>query len=162
MFESRNTKEKLSMFADAVKLAAIDGHIASGEMRFLAKLGNDLGLSQKQVEKVLKDAGSIKFIVPKSEQDKIKHILRLINIMVVDLRIDKREMDFCTSIAVKMGLNPSFVSDIVKKFVVHLATVSKARAVPKAAIKTAARRVPPIDTSGGLNAEIEQFLRERR
>ena len=162
MLESRATKEKLSMFSDAVRLAAIDGQIAPGEMRFLAMVGRDLGLSQKHVDRVLKDPGGVKFMVPKNDGEKFKHVLRLVNMMVVDGRIEKREMDFCTSIAVKMGLRPSVVSDVVEKFVAHLAGLTKARVIQEVAKKATVRRVLSVDTKAGLDAEIEQFLRERR
>ena len=151
MFESRKEKERRSMFKDVVGVAGIDGQLTANEMNLMTILGKNMGLTQKDIEKVLKKPASIKFVVPKDDTEKIKHVLRLVHMMIVDGRIDKREMDFCTSVAVKMGLKPSIVSDQVQRYVAQ---------VKAALAKTQLVRTGD-NTRVSLEAEIEQFLRDR-
>lgn len=151
LFTSRTDKEKLSMFKDLVGVASRDGKLVPNELRLLGAMGKNMGLTQKDIEKVLKKPESIKFVVPKDNSEKIKHVLRLVHMMLVDGRIDKRENDFCISVAVNMGLQPSIVSDLVHKYIADVQTTLA---------KTQIVRTRPI-TRTGLDREIEQFLQGR-
>jgi hypothetical protein len=60
-------------------------------------------------------------------------------------------MDSCTSVAAKMGLRPSLVSDMVRDFVTKLRVLAKAKFARK-----------QTNTRANLEAEIEQLLRDRQ
>jgi V8-like Glu-specific endopeptidase len=84
MFERRAVKERRSMFWNAVTIASIDGRTEEGKMRSLAVIGKNQGLTNADMKTVLESPGKVKFMVPQDDQEKIKHVLTLVNLMVVD------------------------------------------------------------------------------
>jgi uncharacterized membrane protein YebE (DUF533 family) len=142
-------KKPLGLFRDLVRVAACDGSISDREARFLAEMGKTMGLSQGDVKKVIAKPAKVKYVPPKDEHEKLKHLLMCVNAMMADGKIDRREMDVCMMVAGKLGLPPSLVQGMVQEFLKHVAAAVSVRADQ--------RRVSR--GNGGLDSEIEAFLR---
>ena len=151
MIINRSLKEKLSMFKDLMSTATIDGHISREETAFLLIHGKKMGLTDKQMKKVIEKPGKIKYVAPKDEVEKLKHVLRLVYMMLADGKIDRREMAFVKSVAAKLGLNPGIVDREVSAFISRVTKILKATTVQR---KT---------TSLGnqIDRDIEAYLRTK-
>lgn len=125
LFDSRQVKEKKSNFCNLVAVAAADGVIQESELSLLGHYAVRLGLEQAEVDAVLKNPASIKFVVPKSEQDKMQLLADAVSLMMIDGEIDAREKDLCTALAMRMGFRPSDVDGMIMHIV---ATVNSDRA----------------------------------
>lgn len=145
-------KKPLGLFRDLVMVAAADGNITEAEGRTLSGMGAKLGLNGDDIQKVLTKPQKIKYVPPKDQQEKIRHLLMCVHVMMADGEIDRREMDLCMTIAGKMGLPPALVQRMVVDFVRHIAAAVKAQAAVRRAARTG---------DSGLEAEIDDFLRSR-
>ena len=146
----------LGLFQDLVKVAAADGTVSVAEAAILKAMGMKLGLSEKDIQKVLSKPNKVKYKVPKDEHGKLQHLLMCVEVMLVDGRIDARERDLCMKIAAKMDLPPSLVDRMLRDFLAHRAQVVQRRITRQVRVQ----RQPAVGPD--LVAEIDAFLRSRR
>ena len=57
------------------------------------------------------------FVVAKDQKERVRQMIDMIFMMMVDGKIDQREMDICTSIGARLGFNPSGIRILVDKIV---------------------------------------------
>jgi len=109
-------------FRNLIYLSAVDGKIDRRELEFLSYLAFRWGLTQKELEEIIKEVLSKPEVIdrykpPKTNKEKLDQLFDLIGMMMADGEIDQRELDFCMTIAVKMGLRPSIVPQIIMTIV---------------------------------------------
>ncbi len=109
MFESRQTKEKRSHFKNLVTMALLDGELDDNERNLLRHRGMQMELSSRDVDAVLRSPQSVRFVVPKSPDDRIGQLHDLVLMMIADGKIHGTEMDFCQTLAIQLGFRPSDV-----------------------------------------------------
>jgi len=128
LFEGREAKKRKSHFKNLVALSAIDGAIYESEKKFLFILGLKWKLSEKEVKDVISNPKKIDFTPPKNSMERFSQLFDLVSMMVVDGYIDRREMDFCMTIATKLGFRPTIVPELLDKIVNAIrASVTEAR-----------------------------------
>ena len=113
MFESRRMEKKKSAMRNLFAMMLQDGKIHDNEIQFFRTAGIQSGLSESELREIADDPGSVEFIRPRTEEEKTKQISDLVLMMMVDGRIDEREMTFCQRIAVLFGFPASIVQFLV-------------------------------------------------
>jgi uncharacterized protein YajQ (UPF0234 family) len=117
LFEGKEAKERKSHFRNLVVLSMVDGVIRENELKFLFVLGRRLKLSEKDIKSVLKSPDKIKFTPPTDPKERFSQLFDLIAMMMIDRHVDRREMDFCMTIASGLGFRPTVVQELVNKIV---------------------------------------------
>jgi len=117
LLEGKDAKKRKSHFRNLVVLSMVDGVIRESELRFLLVLGRLLKLSEKEIKSVLKNPDKIKFTPPTDSKERFSQLFDLIALMMIDRHVDRREMDFCMTIASGLGFRPTVVQELVTKIV---------------------------------------------
>ncbi|SFG30827.1 hypothetical protein SAMN05421739_10294 [Pontibacter chinhatensis] len=114
-FESEETKRMKSHIANLGALAKVDGHLDPAEMKFIINIGQRHGIKPEQVRHLITEAGTKKAQLPSNDSERFDQIYDLVEMMLADGIVDESEMDFCISMAVKLGFKKSIVGVLVGK-----------------------------------------------
>ncbi len=117
LFDSRETKERKSHFKNLILLALVDGDFDENERNFLIQTGINWGLSESQARSVVENPHSVKFVLAKEPDHRIVQLHDLIIMMLADGVIMEAEMDFVTTLAVKMGFRASDVPRMLESII---------------------------------------------
>jgi len=117
IFQSSEKKKRLSHIRNIIAVMAADGKVQPEELAFLMKVGKRWGISEQEIQRILKDPASIKFYVPKSNKERIQQMLELTMMMMVDGDIDATEMMVCKAAAVQLGFKPAIVDKMIKDII---------------------------------------------
>ena len=110
-----NFEEKLSHINDLIRLSKIDGKESHMEMNFINSVASRLGLEKEDVIKIKSGEVDISFSPPRSEDKVIEQFHRLIILIGIDKLIYKEEVSFCVELGVRMGLNYSAISEVLRR-----------------------------------------------
>ena len=118
-FESRNKKEQKTAAMNLLAIMGADREAAPTEIAFFQAACRRIGISEKDLAEMRSDAneGKMNFVVPKEQKDRSQQLIDMIFMMMVDGKIDQREMDMCISIGTMLGFNPSGIRTLVDKIV---------------------------------------------
>lgn len=120
LFMSKSEKERLSHLRNLISVAAIDGKIEESEMNILAKVASREGMSEYEFRRCLENPGSVKFVVPNSDEKCRQFLLDLVVMMMVDGDIDEKEIELCKVIAVGLGYKPEVVHALILGLIVKV------------------------------------------
>ncbi len=115
--KTRNSKEKESTVMNLIAVMLADGEVAQEEKEFLAMVCMRVGLSANNLAEILRKPEKVKFTPPKNYEDRIKQLIDVVCMMLVDGNIDQYEMDMCITIALQLGFHPTAVEEIINKLV---------------------------------------------
>ncbi|MBK6265197.1 hypothetical protein JKA74_09115 [Marivirga sp. S37H4] len=99
------------------QLAKIDNQIVREEKRYLYELGRKNGISEKLVDKIIRESEDHPFLLPVSKKERIIFVYEYIKMMLVDNKLDEREAKMCMLIAEKMGFKKALVGSITNSIV---------------------------------------------
>lgn len=108
-----NKNEKLSLLTELIKLAKADLEIREMEKQFLMAIAMQLGISPEEFVPLFEQ--NIDFVPPVNEFDRILQLQRLILLSNVDLENSENELRFIKELAIKMGLNPLAVDEVLRR-----------------------------------------------
>ena len=114
-FESDETKRLKSHIKNLGALAKVDGHLDPEEMNYIVSIGTRHGLKAHDVKEILSNLDRIELKPPANDTERFDQIYDLVEMMLADGIIDEKEMDFCTSMALKLGFRKSIVGVLVRK-----------------------------------------------
>lgn len=107
---------RLMHIRNLAALANIDDVIDDEEYNFLCDLARRYEISVLEVDKIIQNLGDAKPEVPEKVDQRIGQILDLIRMMMVDKKIDRREVYFCQNVAIGFGFDKGIVEFLVKKY----------------------------------------------
>jgi uncharacterized tellurite resistance protein B-like protein len=118
-FESRSKKEQKTAAMNLLAVMGADRQVTSAEEAFFKAACGRIGISQKDLADIHSDLskGKVNFVVAKDQKERVRQMIDMIFMMMVDGKIDQREMDICTSIGARLGFNPSGIRILVDKIV---------------------------------------------
>ncbi|MTI19861.1 hypothetical protein E1176_02380 [Fulvivirga sp. RKSG066] len=105
-------KEKLSHLADLMALAHADEETSKIEATYVKVVAKKLGVDMLDLAKI--ETLGTERDLPENEFQIIPLFHRLLILMNIDMDLDERELLFCRNLGIKMGLNPSAVSEIIE------------------------------------------------
>jgi len=112
-FESQSTRERKSTVMNAVAVMAADGKITPEEKTLLAVVCTRVGLSPDELKSVLEHPEKVAFTPASDQKGRIMQLLDAVFMMMIDGEIDRREMELCQAIAIKLGFPSSVVPKLV-------------------------------------------------
>lgn len=110
-----SNKQKQSYFQNLFLVANADGHYADEEKLFLAEVARKLGLEPIETERITNNPQKLDFIIPQTDEEKLKQLEDIIVLMMADRKIHKREHELCLLFARKIGYSSQKLDLIVKK-----------------------------------------------
>lgn len=121
LFENKKTKVQKSHLKNLVALAKADGSISPAELELIQKTGAKIGLKESEINAILEDA-SFQVEVPSNDSQRFDQIFELVQMMMADGEIEDAEMDFCITVAEKLGFRKAIVGVLVRKISSGLTT----------------------------------------
>lgn len=103
LFETGERKQDRSHFRNMVLIAKADGVITEDERNLLHKMGNSLSLSEEQVAEIIKNPNKLSIVPPVSREERFEQMIELVRVVQVDGKIDDKEMDVLSRVAVGIG-----------------------------------------------------------
>ncbi len=105
-----SAEDQLSILA---LLSKADSHMAPQEMNLLHDVGLRLGLSETQIDELIAHPKlSHQDLNELPEDEKFEHLYSIVQMMKIDKRVHKNEIQFCERIAIKLGFKPGVVADL--------------------------------------------------
>ncbi len=114
IFKSREERARLSHLKSLIAMAAADGHVDNTELAAIALIAKKEGMSNKDIKRCLTKHESVKFVVPKREEDKSRYLANLVIVMMADGFFDEREKQFCKIIGSAYGMSPSAINHVIE------------------------------------------------
>lgn len=115
IFDSKKSKIQKSHLKNLATLAKADGEISESELTFITKIGAKQGLKESEISSLLEDTTTTDFEIPTNDSERFDQIFDLVKLMSADGVIEDKEMDFCISIAEKLGFRKAIVGILVRK-----------------------------------------------
>jgi len=117
-FELELTTEKIhSHLIHLYQLAKIDNLFVKEERRYLYALARKNGVTEKEVDEIIKQAAEVDFHEPETIKEKIIFLYEYIQMMLVDNKLDEREAQMCALIAERMDLDRGLVGSMTNSIV---------------------------------------------
>lgn len=104
--------EKLSLLADMIAFAVVDGQLHEREYTFLSIIAVELGVSNEELKQLFHAENKSEII--KSEFERIQQFYRLALLMHCDGVLHEREVVKIHEIGINMGLNPFAIKRVLK------------------------------------------------
>lgn len=95
-----------------INLAAIDHIIEAREAKLINMIGLANKLSKTEIDLMIKNPEPISGPHLMTEEEKFHHLCYLIQMMKADGRVLKDEIDFCESIATRLGYSKGVVREL--------------------------------------------------
>jgi hypothetical protein len=105
-------EEKLSLLAEMVTFAVIDGRLHERELQFLKLVADELRIRKEDLKELFHQ--EIKPATIKSEFERIQQFYRLALLMHCDGILHEREKIAINEIGIRMGLNPFAMRRVLK------------------------------------------------
>jgi uncharacterized tellurite resistance protein B-like protein len=99
-------KSKLNLL---INLAASDHTITPNEQKVLAMVGKANGFTPEQINEMLKKPEPIGHLEALTEDQKFEHLFHMIQLMKADGQVFLSEIEFCNSIADRLGYKKGVV-----------------------------------------------------
>lgn len=106
-----NKKAELNVL---INLAAIDSIIDVKEVNLIHMIGKANGISRDEVDYMIQNPTTITKMDAMSDEEKFEHLYYLILMMKSDGRVLKNEIDFCETIAHRLGYKRGVIGAMSK------------------------------------------------
>jgi uncharacterized tellurite resistance protein B-like protein len=114
-FESEEVKKLKSHIVNLGALAKADGHMDPQEMEFIIEIGQRHGMKKSDVKSLLSNMDDVKPQMPTNDAERFDQIYDLVEMMLADGIVDESEMEFCISMAARLGFKKAIVGVLVRK-----------------------------------------------
>ena len=112
-FDDEKAKIRKSHINNLITLALIDGNLDKTEQDLLYNVASQWGITPKEFQYILKNPKKVKFNPPTTKDERVHQMLDLIYMMMIDGKIQEREMDLVKTLAPSLGFPPSAVDKTV-------------------------------------------------
>ena len=130
MFFSK--KDELNVL---INLAAIDMFIDVKEVKLIHMIGKSNGMTEAEVDAMIKNPVTITNLSLMTNDEKFEHLYYLITMMKSDGRVLRNEIDFCETIARRLGFSKGVVGAMSKHIYNDVAVHSDRKMLRKIADK---------------------------
>lgn len=102
-----NKKAELNVL---INLAAIDKIVDIKEVKLIHMIGTANGISKEEIDYMIKNPQTIIDMAYMTADEKFEHLYYLITLMKADGKIFQNEIDFCETIAFRLGYRKGVVA----------------------------------------------------
>lgn len=117
LFNSYDKKKRRSHFKNLFSVARADGEVNRAEMDLVIGLAEKFHMSTDEVTRIIRNPEDIVLFTPKTPEERMEHLYDLITVMMVDGRIDEKELFLCKSLAIKLGSNEETADYLVRDLI---------------------------------------------
>ena len=90
----------------------VDGNIAPQERNMLEQIATNNGVSNQELEDLIKFPKPIESLGALSNDLKFDYLFSIVQLMNVDEEIDNRELHFCQNMAVRLGYYKEVIEEL--------------------------------------------------
>ena len=115
-FESGETTQDKGHVKNLVLLAQADGHVSDDELLLIHRIGRKVGLTYTQIGEIIDNPNIVQVIPPVSKEERLEHMVDMVNIIHADGIIDAKEMILLSKFSVQIGftsLQDAHVAEIL-------------------------------------------------
>ncbi len=99
-----------------VQLAKVDGVVVQDEIDLIKQIGEAHGLSSEEISACFDDPDSeINDLSDIGDDEKYEYIYNLVQLMKIDGRLYKEEINFCSRLAGKLGYDDAVLLELMVK-----------------------------------------------
>lgn len=99
-----------------VQLAKVDGVVVQDEIDLIKQIGEAHGLSSEEISACFDDPDSeISDLSDMGDDEKYEYIYNLVQLMKIDGRLYKEEINFCSKLAGKLGYDEAVLLELMVK-----------------------------------------------
>ncbi|WP_421872275.1 TerB family tellurite resistance protein [Marinoscillum sp.] len=98
-----------------VQLAKIDGVVVQDEIDLIKKIGAQHGMSQDEISACFEDPNLIEDLSNLTDDEKYEFIYNAVQLMKIDGRLYKEEIQFCARIASNIGYAEEVLIELMLK-----------------------------------------------
>ncbi len=102
-----------SLLSILVRLAKVDGEIVSEEHELIHQIGRANGLSEAEIQAVIKSPEKTINVASLSDDDRFEYLYTLVELMKADGKLYLEEIKFCSKVAAKLGYNEAVMYDLI-------------------------------------------------
>jgi hypothetical protein len=104
-FESHSRKQSKEHFNHLVQIALNDGVIQETEMKVLHKAGKKMGLTEPEIDNLIRNAKKGEFDTPYELSKRFEKLYEIINLISADGKIEPDEIRLARGLAISYGFN---------------------------------------------------------
>jgi len=117
LFNNYEKKKRRSHFKNLFAVARADGDVDRAEMDLVIGLAEKFHMSTDEVTKIIRDPDAVALVTPKTPKERMEHLYDLITVMMVDGKIDEKELFLCKSLGVKLGCGEENIDSLVRDLI---------------------------------------------
>ena len=95
-----------------IELANSDGDFSDPEHKFIYEVGLANGVNEKVIKDLIEEGGTIKDLGVLSEDQKFEYLYNITQLMKVDGKIFKQEIELCKRIANHLGYKSNVIAEL--------------------------------------------------
>ena len=115
IFVSKKTKGIKSQIANLVAIANLDGNFSVAEKKLIFELGEKNGLSNDRIKEIIRSDEPIKFKAPETDSLRFDRVFECVQMVLMEGDNEEQKIDFCTELAIKLGVRMAVAGVLVKK-----------------------------------------------
>ena len=98
-----------------VQLARIDGVVVQEEIDLITNIATDFGMSSEEISNCFEDPDQVGDLVSLPDDDKYELIYNMVQVMKIDGRLYKEEIQLCAKMASQMGYEEEVLTELMLK-----------------------------------------------
>jgi uncharacterized tellurite resistance protein B-like protein len=113
-------RRKRKVLAALVRMAEVDGELSALEEYFLFDVSDSLGLEPTDLIAIMADPQAWPLDPPRSEQQRMALLYRLLFMMKVDGELKPRELRMCRVVAFRLGFREDMTDELIRVMRDHI------------------------------------------
>lgn len=113
--ESTFTSSARSHINILVQLARIDGVVVQEEIDLISLIASNFGMSQEEISACFENPTEIGDLTSLPDDEKYEHIYNMVQLMKIDGRLYKEEIQYCAKMATKLGYDQEVLTELMLK-----------------------------------------------
>ena len=98
-----------------VQLAKVDGVVVQDEIDLIKSIGEAHNLSSSEISACFDDPDDVGDLGQLTDDEKYEYIYNVVQLMKIDGRLYKEEIQFCAKVASKLGYEESVLLELILK-----------------------------------------------
>ncbi len=98
-----------------VQLARIDGVVVQEEIDLITQIANGFGMTSEEISACFEDPDDIGDLTKLPNDEKYEHIYNMVQLMKIDGRLYKEEIQYCAKMATKLGYDEEVLTELMLK-----------------------------------------------
>jgi uncharacterized tellurite resistance protein B-like protein len=111
--ESAERKKNKEYFSQLIEIALADGKIDPSEHDMLHRMGSSLGLSEPEIDEMIRKAQISSFIPPYELSERFTQLYHIVKMILADGVIANSEMRMATVFALKSGFTENEIPSLM-------------------------------------------------